>query len=121
VPAALSRLAALGHLDGLDRVASDRLVIDGARQRGAERVTRVFAASCGKRSTTAFPDCAAAPLVLKPRGVFSLRAALADGSELVQPLPDILHLYFVEVLTAQVRDDVQTGDVRRRGAKAGKR
>jgi hypothetical protein len=45
--ATLTWYASVGHLDSPDRVTADYLVIDCASQRSAERVPRVFTASCG--------------------------------------------------------------------------
>jgi hypothetical protein len=97
------RCPAPGPLHCLDRVTADHFIIDRARRRGPERVTGVFAAPRGQSFLAAFPESAAASFMLRPRLVLSLCTALAYGSELVEPLPDIFHLYIVDPLTAEMR------------------
>jgi hypothetical protein len=48
--------------------------------------------------------------MLRSRLVLFLSAALAYGSELVEPLPDIFHLYIVDPLTAEMRNYVQAAE-----------
>jgi hypothetical protein len=108
--AALPGFAALGHLNCGNWITGDRVVFDRAGECGAEHIACVFAATRRERFPAAFPGCAAAPFVLRPRTVFAQCKAPAGHGELVQPLPDISHLYFVKVLTAKIRIDVQAAE-----------
>src|ERR1041385_9247960 len=58
----------------------------------------------------AFADRAAAPFGLRAGGILSLRAALADMAELVEPLPDVADLEPVESRGARVGNDMQAAE-----------
>jgi hypothetical protein len=70
-----SRLAAIGQLDGADRVPADDLVFDCAGESGPKCVASILAASRGKYLVAAFANRAAAAFALETADIFALFAA----------------------------------------------
>jgi hypothetical protein len=78
-PLATSGLAAIGQLDGTDRVPADDLILYGAGERSPERIAGISAASRGKYLVAALADNAAAAYFFGAAGILALVAAQADA------------------------------------------